>query len=571
MQATHVRGGFHHLPNSAPQEARTDEGLDPQFRARGIIEFEELSHLPLTPNELRTKMHCSRCGYEMKVLDTNDAIFVPPHTIDGGPRCLNSDKALKPLDIVGLRKSYVLQDDLWPAVGNPVRPISKSVLRKSGNELVTSSPPLREWQVDALKAWRDNGHQGVVEAITGTGKTQVGIDAIVESLTKGGVSVVLVPTQALLYQWARTLEQQLPSTKIGRYFADQKDTFDTFDVIVAVVNSFVARPFDPPKNVPGLLVADEVHRYGSEFFANALRNSYRWRLGLSGSFERSDDGIDAALAPYFKRTVKEYNYGEALRDKVVAPFTLGLIGVTFTGTESAYYATYEEELQNLRRQLQTQFNYPKDPSKVLTRVSAYVARNKNSNSLEMHICRGYLSAFQNRQKVLSEASAKSEVVQRLGNLYPKLGGTLIFTESVKAVDGFVRLLSPVCKVERITGQDSNRNREERLESFKLGRYKVLCSAQVLNEGIDVPEAELAVIAAASLSRRTLVQRMGRVIRLKPDNKKAKLLIIYVKGTREDPDAGAHGGFLDSVAPYAEGIHRFSPNQVTDIERWALHN
>jgi superfamily II DNA or RNA helicase len=76
---------------------------------------------------------------------------------------------------------------------------------------------------------------------------------------------------------------------------------------------------------------------------------------------------------------------------------------------------------------------------------------------------------------------------------------------------------------------------------------------VLDEGVDVPAADLAVVLAASRSRRQMVQRMGRVLRRKDDGRPARLVIVHAVGTVEDPATGAHEGFLDEVLPVALSV------------------
>lgn len=84
----------------------------------------------------------------------------------------------------------------------------------------------------------------------------------------------------------------------------------------------------------------------------------------------------------------------------------------------------------------------------------------------------------------------------------------------------------------------------------------MTAPQVLDEGIDVPAADLAVILATSRSRRQMVQRMGRVLRPKPDGRRARFAVIHVEGTVEDPALGAHEGFLDEVTGVADAVRDF---------------
>jgi superfamily II DNA or RNA helicase len=76
---------------------------------------------------------------------------------------------------------------------------------------------------------------------------------------------------------------------------------------------------------------------------------------------------------------------------------------------------------------------------------------------------------------------------------------------------------------------------------------------VLDEGVDVPDAELAVVLAAFRTRRQMIQRLGRVLRLKPDGRAATLVIAFAIDTREDPAQGAQEHFLSEVTDVARSI------------------
>ena len=107
-------------------------------------------------------------------------------------------------------------------------------------------------------------------------------------------------------------------------------------------------------------------------------------------------------------------------------------------------------------------------------------------------------------------------------------------------------------------------RHRTLRRFADGTLHAVAAPLVLDEGVDVPAADLAIILAASRSRRQMVQRMGRVLRRKPDGRLARFVVVFVEGTVEDPASGAHEGFLDEVTGVAEAVRRFrSPGSASD--------
>lgn len=115
---------------------------------------------------------------------------------------------------------------------------------------------LYPWQEEAYAAWRSAGRRGVVEAVTGTGKTRLGIVAAIGQSQLKGVTLIVVPSIMLMEQWEDELQVWLPGKKIGRYYGDERSTFDDCDLIVGVVNSVRNMVFDLSGRT-GLLIADE--------------------------------------------------------------------------------------------------------------------------------------------------------------------------------------------------------------------------------------------------------------------------------------------------------------------------
>jgi superfamily II DNA or RNA helicase len=112
-------------------------------------------------------------------------------------------------------------------------------------------------------------------------------------------------------------------------------------------------------------------------------------------------------------------------------------------------------------------------------------------------------------------------------------------------------------------------RKARLAEFKRGGVRVLTAPRILDEGIDVPEANVGVILAANRSKRQMIQRMGRVIRPKRDDRPATFIVMYVRGTSEDPAEGAHADFLDQLVDVAEETVDF-PRGVSGVELLGWH-
>src|SRR3954468_183900 len=131
-----------------------------------------------------------------------------------------------------------------------------------GTGLGTHHQELYRWQLDALIAWLRCGRRGVIEAVTGSGKTDVAIAAISDALRRGRFVLVVVPTRVLLEQWHGRLLAALPGARIGRLGDSGKDRPGSCDVLVSTRHSAAAHRPIPTGDGGGLLVADECHGLG---------------------------------------------------------------------------------------------------------------------------------------------------------------------------------------------------------------------------------------------------------------------------------------------------------------------
>ena len=430
---------------------------------------------------------------------------------------------------------------------------------------------LYPWQRRALESWCEAGRQGVVEAVTGAGKTRVAIAAIADVLRAGGDVVVLVPTLQLGDQWERELRSRLPGTvgrwiPIGRLGGGKHSTLASHRLLVATMASAARRDLEPDAEQT-LLVADEVHRAGAETWSLALDPSFSQRLGLTATYERENDlGVECFLDPYFGGVRASVGYGEALADGVVCRFRVALVGVSFTAGERAEYDEAAGHAARLRARLINDWDCPPEPfGTFLTAVHRLSASGVAEGS---RLAGFYLSAFTRRRAVLAEASGK---LSRLADLAPAVAAadkTILFAQSKQAAADAVGRLA----TEGVTGAvlHSGMDLDARAKvfgGFEDGTHELIAAPRLLDEGIDVPSADLALVLSSSRSRRQMIQRMGRVLRPKSDGRSARLAIFYVEGTSEDPAEAAHEGFLELILPHADELRTFSAWETTSLSSY----
>ncbi len=431
---------------------------------------------------------------------------------------------------------------------------------------------LRAWQAEALAAWSVTC-RGVIEAVTGTGKTRLAIAAARTVLDRGGRVLVLVPTLELLDQWRVSVGELLPQARVGRLGGGGQDDLFSHEVLLATPHSAAGGPIDLPPGVAGLVVADEAHRYGAPTWGSALPPDLGLRLALTATYERGDEGVEEVLEPYFGPVVFRYRYDRAVADGTVAPFSIALAGVALTPEEQQRHDAADARVRSLHRELIGPLGMPREPGALLRAAAAVVAaagEPGRGEGRQTAACREYLLRIRQRRDVAATAAAKLDVVRSAA---PALRGgrSLVFTDTVDQAETAARVLVAAgVAAETVHGQLTDERRRIRLAQFRRGRIDALVAPRVLDEGIDVPAADVAVVLAAFRTRRQLIQRLGRVLRLKPDGRDARLILAHARGTGEDPARGGHADFLAEVAEVADRIDHLDVTAQPDaVGRWLL--
>lgn len=377
---------------------------------------------------------------------------------------------------------------------------------------------LREWQKLALSLWVENSFRGIVEVATAGGKTFFAIQGITEWLkkTKQGKVLVIVPTTALQDQWYVTLldELMLSPSQICLW-PESKDISRQFHIMVVNTARNKAKPLSEACN-DLLLIADECHRYASPENANALTIIATATLGITATAERDyDEGLSEVLIPNLGEIIYKYSIADARRDGVVAPFEVHNVRIQLTDLEDTEYKKLTARLA------QAYAKNEEDKAVILARLRATVSRNA-----ARRIPATIAIAEQNR-----------------GNRI------IIFHEEIKQAEKIKLLLHErghsVAIYHSQLGSDKRR---DNLLQFRRGMIEVLVCCRALDEGVDVPEADVAIISASTSSSRQRIQRVGRVIRVHKDKDKAKVYTLFAT-EREEEFLKGEEARLDSLLKF----------------------
>ncbi|MDQ1481377.1 MAG: polymerase primary sigma factor [Actinomycetota bacterium] len=423
---------------------------------------------------------------------------------------------------------------------------------------------LYRWQLDALVSWLRCGRRGVVEAVTGSGKTDLAIAAASDALSRGLFVLVVVPSRVLMEQWCVRLTAAFPGARIGRLGDSGKDGAASCDILVATRHSAAAYKPVPPGKAGGLLIADECHGLGGASLRRALLPQYGERLGLTATLERSDDAVNELLLPYFGGICHRYGFGQAIADGVCAPPRVAFVGVPLTVEERADYIATEQQLVSARHHLRQVPDMPLEPFGDFLAAVAHLA--ERDAGPDGRAAREYLDAFSKRRQIVAQTSGKYELLGSLAPAIKDADGALVFTETVRAANHAINRLDPLVSIDVITGSTARKQRREILDDLRDSTLDAVAAPRVLDEGIDVPDANLGIVMSASRTRRQMIQRMGRILRRKQPGIAARFVIMFAQDTLEDPSNRIErDGFLDEIERIADASGVFDSAQFDTLD------
>ncbi|WP_311171726.1 DEAD/DEAH box helicase [Halobellus ordinarius] len=372
---------------------------------------------------------------------------------------------------------------------------------------LSHSYDLRDYQHEAVAAWHENGDRGVIELPTGAGKTVLAVDAIA---TLGVPTLVIVPTIDLLEQWRRELETEF-DVPVGQFGGGEQRKEA---ITVSTYDSAYLRAEDVG-GAFGFVVFDEVHHLGGEGYRDAARLlAAPARLGLTATFERPD-GAHEVVADLVGPKVYEATVDD-LAGEHLADYELRRIEVSLGPEERSAYdeaqGTFVDYLKRSNLSLRSGSDYRKLVMRSGTDPKAREA----------------LLAKQRARRIMMNADAKVETLGRLLDRH-RDDRVIVFT----AHTDLVYRLSERYLLPAITSETGADERRETLDRFRDGTYSRVVTANVLDEGVDVPDANVAVVLAGSGSEREFTQRLGRILRPKGDGGRALLYEVVSEETAEE--------------------------------------
>lgn len=352
-------------------------------------------------------------------------------------------------------------------------------------------------QSNALNAWHKAGYCGSIIAGTGFGKSRCGVLGVAHAIKNGGRALVLVPTTQLQEQFAEEFKKWGHTALLTR---------------VEILCYQSAHKLE--NNHYEIVVCDEVHLGLSPVYRQFFKkNTYDKLLCMTATPPEEEEYRDILkeLAP----TVYTITIDQCVQMGLVAPYDIYCIPITLTDVERQAY----KKANNLFVQCKYK----------LGGYDAFAEANRilRGGPGDKGAAAQFFNAIRQRKAVVQHAENKLHVSKQIadhhvGEKILTFSGTNEFTNAMgEELSGLV-----------YHSGKSQKQREKILQEFKDSEGSILCSTKALNQGFDVPDVGIGIIAGLESKSLPMIQRVGRLIRFK-ENKRGRVYILYVQDSQEE--------------------------------------
>jgi DNA phosphorothioation system restriction enzyme len=399
----------------------------------------------------------------------------------------------------------------------------------TGVPRIPSDLELRDYQNTAIISWFRNRGRGTLKMATGSGKTITALAIATELYEAIDLQVLLVicPYRHLVNQWQReaekfnlkpilayesvhTWQSQLSTELYNVQAGNQK-----FVTILTTNSTFISEGFQsqikffPDKT---LIVGDEAHNLGSPRLEELLPRSLGLRLALSATPERyfDEEGTDAIIDYFGQILQPEFTLADAINKGALVKYFYYPVFVELNAQEAFFYA------------------------KLTQRIGWALSKNSNLNAQE-----NLTALLMKRSRLIGSATNKITALQTLMQGRLDTDHTLFYcgdgyVENYTAnyrrqVEAVTHLLGNQLgyRVATYTAETTLEEREKIRQQFEAGYLQGLVAIRCLDEGVDIPSIQNAVILASTGNPRQFIQRRGRILRTHPDKKQATLFDMIV--------------------------------------------
>ncbi|MDO4523563.1 MAG: DEAD/DEAH box helicase [Eubacteriales bacterium] len=406
---------------------------------------------------------------------------------------------------------------------------------------------LYQWQKECLHRWFLNKGRGIVQAVTGAGKTRLALAAAdrMDKKCQGKLLVrIVVPTAALMRQWKKVLQEHGVSS-ISLCGAGQSPDISC-KYIIYIANSAryrLARQIlrELKEKKPVLLIADECHHYSSEqnqlifeFLPHIKEMAAQfYSLGLTATLPDGENG--RYLASVLGRKIYHYSMREAAKAKTVCHYDIFHIGLSFLGEEAQSYQELTDRMLVIYRTMQSKGLIGADSISRYDLFEQLRAMTHSKNAKIAQLASSYLQLSYKRKELVCLAATRIPCVCRLIELLGIREKIMIFGERISQVEELYKYLNEqypgrVGRYHYQMGKQANHNA---LQRFHEGEYRILITCKAVDEGVDVPDIAVGIVLSGTSVQRQRIQRLGRIVRTAEGKERAALYYLHLSDSSEE--------------------------------------
>ena len=423
----------------------------------------------------------------------------------------------------------------------------------------------RPHQLAALNAWQVQGRRGILQHATGSGKTFTAMCAIGESLSRGEVPLVLVPSDLLLAQWSKELRITFGNSGLrllvcggghydwrahGRLRAWTRAASGAPKIVLATTQTASSAEFlQMCRDGPHIfLVADEVHRLGATVARSVFAMNSGPRLGLSATPERAGDPVGTAtIMEYFGGVVPPpFTLEDAIVSGALTPYSYNVRTIYLEADEQAEWDAITKRLRLLAARaprIDDSTLVDAQVKLLLIQRARIVKGARNKVAAATQILRSHFNRGQRWIVYCDDQTQVREVRDSLRN-----HGVPDVSEYHRAMRG---------------------DAAQTLRLFEI-HGGVILSIRCLDEGVDIPSVSHALILASSKNPREFIQRRGRVLRRFPGKDISQIFDVLVAPSLDSPEQPETAILEGEIARAIEfGKNAINPGCITDLERLAI--
>lgn len=505
-------------------------------------------------NREDTTAFCSFWQEKSSDKTINDTVQEFEHTFYHGDEDwkilpISSPELKEYLDKVGYRRidKDALKSSVAKSAKHCINPFSEEIQDEIALEsaLLSGEPhfPIfdgkiakpRAYQVAAYDAWVKNNFSGVFAMATGTGKTITSLNCLLNIYKNDGFykAIILVPSIALLNQWEKEVKSFnfINILKIGggnnwekefaNYVSNFKWGLKKDIVLISTYGSFVLERFQKlfkKVETEFLLIADEAHNMGANNIKRTMNDLIvKKRIGLSATPKRVYDPEGTLAIDAFFNDTPPYTYSfgmdKALEFGFLTNYEYFPIIVELTDEEFDEYSEISKTLLKF-------FDFERGVFRDEPIVERLLLKRKNI----IHKAHNKVGVFNSIIEELIKKGKSKYVFAYLpeGNSYDEFG------EATKIMNLFltnVHAEYPDIRMNSYTSNDQDLS--DILRGFSEGKIDVLFAMKMLDEGVDVPRAEVGIFASSTGNPRQFIQRRGRLLRKHPEKSYATIYDMVV--------------------------------------------